>query len=269
MSEITNRAAVIIYTLNPHDTNDLLILVGISRYGITTIGGSKKENEQEIHCCIRECYEETRHIINFEQGRALLKQAKTFKYEKCIYYLVPGCYEDMMAYCKEFLETKIDDNPDSETNEMLEIRMVSANSLIKDFVMGKFTDASGKYAYMSSFVSMFMDMGYDKLRNNTHNHYVNSINMPVKLNVPLADLPAIVSVSLLKHGLPVLYGYLQDNKNCYDDSDERQCFSKETEAESTASPVLHMSSQLYYETAESKEVVFRNYIIVNGVATHY
>lgn len=259
MSEVTNRAAIIIYTPNPSDANDMLILVGVSRYGITTIGGGKKDNEQEIRCCIRECYEETRHLINFESARILLKQAKTFKYEKCVYYVVPGFYDDMQSYCKEFPNIKIDDNPASETNEMLELRMVSANQLIKNFVMQNYTDEDKVHTYTRAFISMFMDVGYDKLRNNAHNHYTININMPVKLNTSLIDLPPIVSVSILKHGLPIIYGMLYNNRNDEENSDEI--------SDNQQLPVLYMSSQFYYDTPT--ESVFRNYIIRNGVTTTY
>lgn len=259
MSEVTNRAAIIIHTPNPLDANDMLILVGVSRYGITTIGGGKKDNEQEIRCCIRECFEETRHLINFESARIILKQAKTFKYEKCIYYVVPGFYEDMKSNCEEFSKVRIDESPDAETNEMLELRLVSANQLIRNFVMQNYMDESNKHMYTRAFIGMFMDVGYDKLRNNSHNHYTININMPVKLNIPLIDLPPIVSVSIMKHGLPVIYGVLSNNRNDEENSDEI--------SDSQQLPLLYISSQFYYETPT--ESVFRNFIIRNGVTTTY
>lgn len=241
MTEITDRASIIIFTQNPTDPTDYMILVGVSRYGITTIGGSKHQGEQEIKCCVRECYEKTRGLINFETGRSLLKQARTFKYDKCLYYIVPGLYDNLVEYCTEFREIVVED---IKPNELLEMRLVSANQLIKSFVMGNFTDETGKHVYTQKFVNMFMDLGFDKLTNNSNNHYTNGINMSATLRIPLCDLPPIVSVTLLKHNLPVIYGTL------HEENQDKQY------------PPLYMSSQLYYETED--ESVFRNYIIKDG-----
>jgi 8-oxo-dGTP pyrophosphatase MutT (NUDIX family) len=242
-----------IYTENPEDPNDIMFNVGVSIYGINTVGGGRLPGEQESQCVVRECAEETRNLINFGPARAMIKQARTFKYEKCIYYLVPGCYMNMMAFCEEYPSVKLSDDPKHPTNEMVEHRMVSANKLIKRFVMGNFYDENEAYAYKTKFINMFMDVGYDRLKNNANNYFVNSINMQANLNVSLAALPKIVSVTLLKNGLPIIYGQLRDNR---DDSDDNEDQASDTQ------PTVYMSSQFYYESHE--EIVYRDFILQRG-----
>lgn len=217
MSETVNRAAIIIYTPNPDDASDYMILLGVSRYGINSIGGGKEIGEQEIRCCARECAEETRNLIDFRECRGILKQAVTFKHYKCIYYLVSAEYETIRKTCDDFRHVSLSSDPNDKTNELTELKMVSSKKLITQFVNGRFNDDTSNVHYRPEFVNMFMDVGFDRLHGNTFNYYINTIAMHDTLNVPIADLPEIVSVTPICKGLPRIYGSLKH----IDDSHKR------------------------------------------------
>lgn len=241
--DMINRAAVIIYTPHPTDKNDMLILVGVNRFGITSIGGGKEYGEQEIQCTIRECKEETRDLIDFTNCKVILKQAKTFKHNRCIYYLVPGTFETLVEICKEFPSAKHQSNDNDTSNEMDELRLISINETIKKLVCN---DRSTANLYQPKFAEMFVDIGYDRIKGNVHNHQVLTINMPANLTCHISDLPLIVSISAINYRLPVVYGTVTDE---------------------TTGATLYISQQLYYDNGN--EAVFRNMIMRDGKITVY
>jgi 8-oxo-dGTP pyrophosphatase MutT (NUDIX family) len=193
------RAALILYS---KQGDKISMLLGDGARGLTTLGGRTKPKEHWIDCLVREVKEETRGILDYALCKKmfLFPPSQTVISDNCAYVFHPVDLSVLTGVAEQFPLTS---SPESVCNEMSSLKVVDIDHLIEDLVVNEIETMTCN----PRFKIMFMNVGYDTLRGNTFNFITENTNIDADLSHQISDIPPVICLTPINHGLPVVYGF--------------------------------------------------------------
>lgn len=108
------------------------VLLGVNRGLLTTIGGRREGDENEIQCCCREVYEETKGIIDYRLFPAAVAMEKQIIYRECNYFFLRVEYNILTEIIEKFDTIQTDRK---ESNELERLVLIDINELVERLIM--------------------------------------------------------------------------------------------------------------------------------------
>lgn len=196
---LNTRSALILYSKIYTETKEekIHILIGMGDKGLTSIGGRREQNDKtDIDCLIREVKEETRGILDYSlipETFSNKEECEKVSYQSCLYAFLQTSHEKLLKIKDIFQNKEAGRSVEMELSSLI---VADINDLLIDIIKKR-----NNYQFNPVFKDMFLNMGFDELKNIRWNYLsekLNSNDYTLSPNFDFEDIPQYVSLRLSK-----------------------------------------------------------------------
>ncbi len=203
---VNTRSALILFSETIVDSKKIThVLLGNGSNGLTTIGGRKKLGENDVGCLIREISEETRNLLDYSKIPEFFnsKSCNKISFSNCLYVFIQDTYSSLKNISEKYKTTE---SSTEEGNELKSLDLIDVDDLICDLIIEK-----TRFIYNDTFKTMFLNVGYDKLKKIEWNRQSRKIGVQVDLKESYSAIPEYISLHINDRFLTRIYGKILSN----------------------------------------------------------